>query len=261
LLPRIYTNKPRTRGEGYKGMLHNPDPKKGTDMQAGITALRRMHLRVIKESGLTGADEMLYPDNYSYLDDVLSYVAVGARSVENQQHRLVASGIDVAVGMKNPTNGSFPALLNSIYAAQIANEFKYNDYHVRTNGNPYAHAVLRGRVDIFGHNLQNYHFEDIIKFYRLYKEESLKNSAVIIDANHSNSGKQFIEQIRIVEEVVTNMTRNADVNEIVKGFMIESYLIDGNQPADGKEYGKSITDACLGWEKTEKLILNIADKL
>jgi 3-deoxy-7-phosphoheptulonate synthase len=261
LMPRIYTNKPRTRGEGYKGMLHSPDPRKGTDIQAGIMAIRNMHLRVISESGLTGADEMLYPDNFAYLDDVLSYVAVGARSVENQQHRLVASGIDVPVGLKNSMNGSLTVLANSIYAAQLPNEFKYGNNQVRTNGNEYAHAILRGSVDIFGNNLSNYHFEDIIKFYNIYGEQGLKNPAIVIDTNHSNSGKNPFEQRRIVREVMSNMRADKRIASLVKGFMVESYIADGNQDANGGVYGKSITDACIGWEKTESLIYEVADNL
>lgn len=261
LIPRIYTNKPRTRGEGYKGMLHNPDPEKGTDIGAGILALRHMHIRIIKESGLSGADEMLYPDNFPYLDDLLSYVAIGARSTENQQHRLVASGIDVPVGIKNPMNGSMPVLLNSIYAAQISNEFKYNDYQVRTSGNEYAHAVLRGSVDTFNNNIPNYHYEDVMRFIDLYKSENLKNSSIVIDANHSNSNKNPFEQVRIIDEIVRNCKWCSDFNSMVKGFLVESYILDGNQSPVGKEYGKSITDGCLGWEKTSALIRTVADKL
>lgn len=262
LVPRIYTNKPRTRGEGYKGMFHSPDPKKsGTDIQAGILAIRRMHTRIIKESGLSGADEMLYPDNYAYLDDVLSYVAIGARSSENQQHRLVASGFEVAAGVKNPMNGSLGVLLNSIYAAQISNEFKYNEFQVRTSGNPYAHAILRGSVDLFGNNIANYHYEDVMKLSEMYKKEGLKNPATVVDLNHSNSNKNPLEQVRIMHEITSNIRHSDSFNEIVKGFMIESYIEDGNQPADGKAYGKSITDACLGWEKTEKLIKDTANRI
>ena len=262
IVPRIYTNKPRTRGEGYKGMLHNPNPHNhGTDIQAGIYAIRHLHIRAISETGLSAADEMLYPDNFAYLEDVLSYVAVGARSSENQQHRLVASGVDVPVGVKNPMFGSFPVLLNSIYAAQIPNEFKYNDSQVKTGGNPYAHAVLRGAVDSYGNNIPNYHYEDIIRLYDMYVGEHLKNPAVIIDTNHSNSNKRPLEQIRIVKEVVSNMKICDKVNALVKGFLIESYIEDGNQPPDGTEYGKSITDACLGWARTERLIYDVADML
>lgn len=262
IVPRIYTNKPRTRGEGYKGMLHNPNPhNRGTDIQAGIYAIRHLHIRAISETGLSAADEMLYPDNFAYLEDVLSYVAVGARSSENQQHRLVASGVDVPVGVKNPMFGSFPVLLNSVYAAQIPNEFKYNDSQVKTDGNPYAHAVLRGAVDSYGNNIPNYHYEDIIRLYDMYVGEHLKNPAVIVDTNHSNSDKRPLEQIRIVKEVVSNMKVCDKVNALVKGFLIESYIEDGNQPPDGTEYGKSITDGCLGWAKTERLIYDVADML
>lgn len=262
IVPRIYTNKPRTRGEGYKGMLHSPDPhKKVTDIQAGILALRRMHARAISESGLSAADEMLYPDNVDYIQDLLSYIAVGARSTENQQHRLVASGFDVAVGIKNPMNGSFSVLLNSIYAAQIQNEFKYGDYQVRTTGNPYAHAILRGSVDIYGNNLPNYHYEDVMRFDEMYRKQGLKFPAVIIDTNHSNSNKNAFEQIRIVKEVVGNRRHCDRFKALVKGFLIESYIEDGNQSPDGTVYGKSITDACLGWDKTRELILSVAERL
>lgn len=262
IVPRIYTNKPRTRGEGYKGMLHSPDPhKKVTDIQAGILALRTMHARAIRESGLSAADEMLYPDNVDYIQDLLSYIAVGARSTENQQHRLVASGFDVAVGIKNPMNGSFSVLLNSIYAAQIQNEFKYGDYQVRTTGNPYAHAILRGSVDIYGNNLPNYHYEDVMRFDEMYRKQGLKFPAVIIDTNHSNSNKNAFEQVRIVKEVVGNRRHCDRFKALVKGFLIESYIENGNQSPDGNVYGKSITDACLGWDKTRELILSVAERL
>ncbi len=261
IVPRVYTNKPRSRGEGYKGMLHNPDPHKGTDIQAGILSLRHMHIRVMRESGLTSADEMLYPDNYAYLDDILSYVAVGARSTENQQHRLVASGIEVPVGIKNPMNGSIPGMMNSIYAAQISGEFQYHGNQVKTSGNPYAHAVLRGGVDVFGNNHPNYHYENLLELLGAYKQQKLLNPAVIIDTNHSNSDKKPLEQIRITKEVISVKKYSKELNELVKGFMLESYIEDGNQPPDGNVYGKSITDACLGWSKTERLIYDIADSL
>ncbi len=261
IVPRIYTNKPRTRGEGYKGMLHQPVPTKETDIQEGIYAIRRMHIRAISESGLTSADEMLYPDNLGYVDDLLSYITVGARSTENQQHRLVASGIEVPVGIKNPMNGSIPVMLNSIYAAQISNEFKYLEYQVKTCGNKYAHAVLRGAVDLFGNNIPNYHYEDVLKVSELYQKSGLSNPSVIIDTNHSNSDKKPLEQVRIVREVLTNYRHYKDFAKFVKGFMIESYIEDGNQPAGGAEYGKSITDGCLGWAKTEKLLYEIAEKI
>lgn len=262
VIARVYTNKPRTRGEGYKGMLHSPDPhKNATDIQSGILALRKMHIRVVKESGLFAADEMLYTDNLDYIYDVLGYIAVGARSSENQLHRLVASGIDIPVGVKNPMNGSLPVLLNSIYAAQIPNEFKYGDMQVKTHGNPLAHAVLRGSVDVYGNNIANYHYEDVIRLAEMYKKQGLKNPAVIIDTNHSNSGKQPLQQPRIVNEVLNNTYESSEFNEFVKGFLIESYIEDGNQsPADGI-YGKSITDACLGWEKTKNLLYRAAEKV
>lgn len=262
IVPRIYTNKPRTKGEGYKGIMHNPDPhRKVTDIQAGIIALRKMHLRAISESGLSAADEMLYPENHVYLDDLLTYVAVGARSSENQQHRLVASGVDIPVGIKNPMNGSMPVTLNSIYAAQIPNEFKYRTCQVRTQGNPYAHAILRGSVDVYGNNIPNYHYEDLIRFHDMYTAQNLKNPAVIVDSNHSNSGKNYMEQIRIVKEVVDNIRHCDKIRSLVKGFLIESYIEDGAQQPGGDEYGKSITDPCLGWEKTKDLLLRVADKL
>ncbi len=262
IVPRIYTNKPRTRGEGYKGMLHSPDPHADkTDIQAGILALRRLHARAISESGLSAADEMLYPDNVDYIQDLLSYIAVGARSTENQQHRLVASGFDVAVGIKNPMNGSLPVLLNSIYAAQIPNEFKFGDYQVRTSGNAHAHAILRGSVDIYGNNISNYHYEDVMRFAQLYENQGLSNPAVIIDTNHSNSGKNPFEQVRIIKEVVGNRRHCDKCKQLVKGFLVESYIEDGNQPANGTVYGKSITDGCLGWQKTEELVLSVAERL
>ena len=262
IVPRLYTNKPRTRGEGYKGMLHSPDPHNDKpDIQAGILALRRLHARAIAESGLSAADEMLYPDNVDYIQDLLSYIAVGARSSENQQHRLVASGFDVAVGIKNPMNGSLSVLLNSIYAAQISNEFKYGGYQVRTGGNEYAHAILRGSVDIYGNNIPNYHYEDVMRFIDMYRAQELKNPAIIIDTNHSNSNKNPFEQVRIVKEVVGNCRHCENFRDVVKGFLLESYIEDGNQPPNGSIYGKSITDACLGWEKTETLILSVAERL
>ena len=259
---RVYTNKPRTRGEGYKGMFHSPDPHVNrTDIQGGILSLRKMHIRVVKECGLFAADEMLYPDNLDYIDDVLGYIAVGARSAEDQMHRLVASGVDVPIGVKNPMNGSLPVLLNSIYAVQIPNEFKYKNMQVKTSGNPLAHAVLRGIVDVYGNNISNYHYEDVMRLYDMYLKQNLQNPAVIIDTNHSNSGKQPLQQPRIVKEVLSNAQISADFNRFVKGFMIESYLEDGNQSPSGGVYGKSITDACIGWNKTEKLLLQAADSV
>ena len=262
VLVRVYTNKPRTRGEGYKGMFHTPDPhNKATDIQAGILALRHMHIRVIEESGLFAADEMLYPDNLDYIDDVLGYIAVGARSSEDQMHRLVASGIDVPVGVKNPMNGSLSVLLNSIYAAQISNEFKYRAAQVKTSGNKFAHAVMRGAVDVYGNNISNYHYEDIMRLREMYNAQELANPAVVIDCNHSNSGKRPLEQPRIVGEVLSNAHLSSDFNGFVKGFMIESYIYDGNQSPSEGVYGKSITDACIGWEMTEELLLRAADRI
>lgn len=261
IIPRIYTNKPRTRGEGYKGMLHQPDPNSATNIQEGILALRKMHIHAIKESGLTAADEMLYPDNYAYVEDLLTYISIGARSSENQQHRLVCSGVELPVGVKNPMNGSTQVLLNSIYAAQIPNEFKYHHYQVQTEGNSYAHAILRGAVDTNGIHISNYHYEDVVKFSNLYEKIGLKNPAIIIDTNHSNSGKDAMQQIRIVNEVLNNKKHCTDFSKYFKGFLIESYLLDGAQDINGKDFGKSITDACLGWNKTERLVLQMADKL
>lgn len=261
IVPRVYTNKPRTRAEGYKGMLHNPDPHKGTDMQEGILRLRHMHIRVVSESGLTSADEMLYPDNYAYLEDVLSYVAVGARSAENQQHRLMASGADVPVGIKNPMHGSIPVLMNSVYAAQCSHEFQYHGNQVKTDGNPHAHAVLRGYVDGNGNNRPNYHYEDLIDVCAQYCAQQLLNPAVMVDANHSNSNKNPLEQMRIISEVLHTRKQSAVLAQTIKGFFVESYLEDGNQSPTENVYGKSITDACLGWEKTERLIYDIAEHL
>ncbi len=261
LIPRIYTNKPRTKGVGYKGMFSQPDPEHGEDIVKGIRTIRKLLLDAISESGLSAADEMLYPENYAYVQDLLTYVAVGARSSENQMHRLVSSGIDLPVGIKNPMSGSIPVLINSIYAAQSPQVFKYQNYQVRTSGNPYAHAVLRGRVDNYGNDIPNYHYETVMQVLDGYSraEGGLLHPAVIIDANHSNSGKRFKQQIRIVEEVLQNRQYDADFKRIVKGFMIESFLVEGCQKHD-EVFGKSITDPCLGWEDTERLILDIAEK-
>ena len=260
LIPRIYTNKPRTTGEGYKGMLHQPDPDKKPDLLAGIIAIRKMHIRAIEESGLTAGDEMLYPENRSYLDDILSYEAIGARSVENQQHRLTASGMDIPIGMKNPTSGDFSVMLNSVVAAQKGHRFIYRGYDVTTNGNELAHVILRGGVDKYGTNIPNYHYEDLIRLYHMYRQKDLQNPAVVIDANHSNSNKQFKEQIRIVSEIMHTRHCNPDLKVLIKGVMIESYLKEGRQDIGGNmEYGKSITDPCIGWEDTERLVLKIAE--
>ena len=261
VIPRIYTNKPRTRGEGYKGILHNPDPEKETDILEGIFSLRKMHIRAIGESGLSAADEMLYPENYAYVEDLLTYVTIGARSCENQQHRLVSSGIDVPVGIKNPMNGSLPVMLNSIYAVQIPNEFKYYTHQVRTGGNPLAHAILRGSVDLNGVNVPNYHYEDIIKLNGLYEAAKLKNPGVIIDTNHSNSDKRAEQQVRIAREVMENYRRDAGFAKHFKGFLIESYIEGGRQDV-GKQhtYGRSYTDECIGWGTTERLLYEIAEK-
>ena len=261
IIPRIYTNKPRTTGEGYKGMLHQPEPDQAPDLLAGIIAIRRMHIRAIEESGLTGADEMLYPENRSYLDDILSYEAIGARSVENQQHRLTASSMDIPVGMKNPTSGDFSVMLNSVVAAQSSHSFIYSGMDVTTSGNDLAHVILRGGVDKYGTCIPNYHYEDLMRLLCRYQERDLKNPAAIIDANHSNSNKQFKEQIRIVSEVLHSRKYNQEIKDLVKGVMIESYLKEGCQKIDGNRvYGRSITDPCLGWEDTERLIYKIAEE-
>ena len=261
IVPRIYTNKPRTDGAGYKGMLHQPDPDKKPDMLEGIIAIRRLHTRAVRETGFACADEMLYPENYRYLSDIIGYVAVGARSVENQQHRLTASGLSVPVGMKNPTGGDLSVMMNSIYAAMGDHTFLYRGWEVETAGNPYAHAILRGYVNEKGNSRPNYHYEDLIELHELYASRGIKNPACIVDCNHANSGKQYLEQIRIAKEVLHSKRHSGDIDALVKGLMIESYLEDGAQAIDAHVFGKSITDPCLGWEKTEKLILDIADKL
>ncbi len=261
LIPRIYTNKPRTTGEGYKGMLHQPDPDKAPDLYAGIMAIRKMHIRAMKESGLTAADEMLYPENRSYLDDILSYEAVGARSVENQQHRLTASGMDIPVGMKNPTSGDLSVMLNSIVAAQMGHRFIYRTMDVTTSGNPLAHTILRGGVDKYGQCMPNYHYEECVRLWELYQKKDLKNPAAVIDTNHSNSNKKYKEQIRIVSEVLHSRRYNPDLKKMIKGVMVESYLKEGRQDISADMiYGKSITDPCIGWEDTEKLIYKIAEE-
>ena len=260
LIPRIYTNKPRTTGEGYKGMLHQPRPTDAPDLRSGIIAIRKLHLKVMEECGLTSADEMLYPENRSYLDDVLSYEAVGARSVEDQQHRLTASGMDIPVGMKNPTSGDFTVMLNSVFAAQHPHNFIYRGCDVTTDGNEYAHVILRGGVDKYGSGVPNYHFEDLIRLHDMYEKTELKNRAAVIDVNHSNSGKRYKEQVRIVGEVLHSRSCSPELRTLVKGVMIESYLEEGCQPVNGGVYGKSITDPCLGWADTEKLLYTIAEK-
>ena len=259
LVPRIYTNKPRSKGVGYKGMFSQPDPNKSEDILKGIYAIRDLNVKAIETSGLTAADEMLYPENIYYVEDLLSYIAVGARSSENQMHRLVASGIDVSVGVKNPMSGSVLVLLNSIFAAQSGQTFKLNGWQVKTEGNPLAHAILRGAVDSYGNDIPNFHYETVMQVADGYAKSGIKNPAIIIDANHSNSAKKFKQQIRICEEVMQNRNYDADFKKIVKGFMIESFLEEGNQKED-VVYGKSITDACLGWDDTERLILDVADK-
>lgn len=261
LVPRIYTNKPRTTGAGYKGMLHQSDPHRAPDMFRGLISIRRLHIRCLEETGFSGADEMLYPENHRYLADILSYVAVGARSAENQQHRLTASGLDVPVGFKNPTSGDLSVMLNAVTAAQSPHDFSYGGFEVQSTGNPLAHAILRGSVNRFGTNLPNYHYEDLTELSDLYENSSLRNPAVIVDANHSNSGKRYEEQPRIAKEILHSMKHNAGVAKLVKGVMIESYLQDGCQKITESVYGKSITDPCLGWEKSERLIYEIAELL
>lgn len=261
IIPRIYTNKPRTTGAGYKGMLHQPEPDQAPDLYAGIIAIRKMHIRAIQESGLTAADEMLYPENRSYLDDVLSYEAIGARSVENQQHRLTASGMDIPIGMKNPTSGDFSVMLNSVVAAQSSHTFIYRGMDVTTDGNDLAHVILRGGVDKYGTCNPNYHYEDLVRLLGMYQKMELKNPAAVIDTNHSNSNKQFKEQIRIAMEIMHSRNYNPELKSLIKGLMIESYLEEGSQSIGSERvYGKSITDPCLGWEDTEKLIYEIAEK-
>ena len=261
IIPRIYTNKPRTTGEGYKGILHQPDPEKKPDLLEGLIAMRKMHLRAISESHLFAADEMLYPDNWPYLSDILSYVAVGARSVENQQHRLVVSGLDVPVGMKNPTSGDFSVMLNSCIAAQGHHTFMYRGNEVHTDGNPLAHTILRGAVSKHGNCTPNYHYEDFRRLIARYEQLHLANPATIVDANHANSNKTFYEQPRIVSEVLHSRRVSPEIHKLVKGVMIESYIEEGNQKINEHIYGKSITDACLGWEDSERLLLEIAENL
>ena len=261
IIPRIYTNKPRTNGTGYKGMVHQPDPTKGEDMLEGLISIRKLHRRAIEDTGFVCADEMLYPENYRYLSDLLSYVAVGARSVEDQQHRLTVSGMDIPAGMKNPTSGDLSVMFNSIYAAQSSHTFLYRGWEVHTDGNPLAHAILRGFVNKHGESLPNYHYEDLLLTFRLYTEKGLVNPSAIIDTNHANSGKQYLEQPRILSEVMHCCRHNKDIRCMIKGFMVESYLEDGSQGINDGVFGKSITDPCLGWEKTEDMLLRTADIL
>ena len=261
MIPRIYTNKPRTTGQGYKGMLHQPDPDAKPDMYKGLLAIRDLHMEALRDYDFSCADEMLYPENYRYLSDLLSYVAVGARSVENQQHRLTASGIEVPVGMKNPTSGDLAVMLNSITAAQSSHTFLYRGWEVLSAGNPCAHAILRGYLDYAGRSVSNYHYEDLLRVSDLYAQSGLANPSVIVDTNHNNSGKKYLEQIRIAKDVVYSRNQNDQIKGLVKGLMIESYLEDGAQGVQEHVFGKSITDPCLGWEKTEQLIFDLAEKL
>ena len=260
IIPRVYTNKPRTTGEGYKGMVHQPDPEKAPDLLAGLIAIRKMHIHAIQKSGFTCADEMLYPENYRYLSDILSYVAVGARSVEDQQHRLTVSGMDVPAGMKNPTSGDYSVMLNSVTAAQASHRFIYRSWEVETTGNPLAHTILRGAVNKHGETIPNYHYEDLRLLWEKYQEKKLKNPAVIVDTNHSNSNKQYEQQVRIAKEVLHSRIVDPELHTLVKGLMIESYIEPGNQKIGPNHvYGKSITDPCLGWEESEKLLYTIAE--
>lgn len=261
LIPRVYTNKPRTTGAGYKGMMTQPDPNKAPNIVAGLKAIRKMHINILKNTGFASADEMLYPNNYPYLEDVLSYVAIGARSVENQQHRLTASGLKVPVGMKNPMSGDYSVMLNSVLAAQLEHVFIYNDWEVETHGNDLAHCILRGAVDSYGRNIPNYHYEDLLLLSKMYDERELKNQAVIIDTSHSNCNKEFERQPMIAKGILHSMRHNESINRYVKGLMIESYLVEGQQKTDGSVFGQSITDPCLGWEASEKLVMEIAASL
>ncbi len=261
IIPRIYTNKPRTTGDGYKGMLHQPDPNAKPDMLKGIIAIRKLHMRALAETGFSCADEMLYTENTKYLDDLLGYIAIGARSVEDQQHRLTASGLDIPVGMKNPTSGDISVMMNSITAAQHKHTFIYRGWEAHSQGNPYAHAILRGYVNKHNQSMPNYHYEDLVHLCESYQKAQLQNPAVIIDANHANSGKNPFEQERIIMEVLGNCRYSAEIHKLVKGFMVESYIEDGAQKIGEGIYGKSITDSCLGWAKTERLIYNIAEKV
>ncbi len=261
IVPRIYTGKPRTTGDGYKGMVHQPDPSEKPDLFKGIIAIRKLHMRALRETGFSCAEEMLYPENHKYLDDLLAYVAIGARSVENQQHRLTASGLGIPVGMKNPTSGDLEVMMNAITAAQHRHTFIYRGWQAHSMGNPLAHAILRGYVNKQGHSMPNYHYEDLAHLWELYEQRGLQNPAAIIDTNHANSGKQYLEQIRIAKEILHNRRYNPNIASLVKGLMIESYIEDGAQKIGEGCYGKSITDPCLGWEKTERLILDIADEL
>ncbi len=261
MIPRVYTNKPRTTGDGYKGLLHQPDPEQKPDMYKGIVAIRQVHMTALKDYGFTCADEMLYPENHRYLNDLLAYVAVGARSVENQQHRLTASGLEVPVGMKNPTSGDLHVMMNSITAARHRHTFIYRGWEVHSHGNPLAHAILRGSVDMTGRYVSNYHYEDLIALGEMYAASGLSDPAAVVDTNHANSGKRWMEQIRIAKDVVNSRNSNDDIKRLVKGLMIESYLEDGAQKIGEHVFGKSITDPCLGWEKTERLILDLADML
>ncbi|MBQ7826648.1 MAG: 3-deoxy-7-phosphoheptulonate synthase [Clostridia bacterium] len=261
IIPRIYTNKPRTTGEGYKGMLHQPDPDEKPDMYKGIVAIRDIHMSALRDYGFSCADEMLYPENYRYLSDLLSYVAIGARSVENQQHRLTSSGLDIPVGMKNPTGGDLTVMMNAIKAAQSSHTFIYRGWEVTSDGNPYTHAILRGLVDFAGKSVSNYHYEDLLRTNELYEKMGLANPSIVVDTNHNNSGKQYLEQVRIAKDVIHSRNQNETIKRLVKGLMIESYIEDGACAAGEHTFGKSITDPCLGWEKTERLIFDIADKL
>ncbi len=261
IIPRIYTGKPRTTGAGYKGMVHQPDPSKKTDMSEGLIAIRKLHLRAIAETGMAAADEMLYAENTHYVDDLIAYHAVGARSVEDQMHRLTASGLNVPVGMKNPTSGDFTVMMNSCLAGQTSHVFMYKGYQAETSGNPYTHCILRGGLDKYGKSVPNYHYDDLERLVAAYSQFDIKNPACIVDANHNNSGKKWAEQPRIVKEVLHSCRHNDDIKKLVKGVMVESYIEDGNQAIGDGCYGKSITDPCLGWDKTKQLLLDVAELL
>lgn len=261
IIPRVYTGKPRTVGNGYKGIIHHPYIGSREDMAAGVIAMRNIHLKVIEASGLFPVDELLYPELVQYVADLLGYVVIGARSVENQQHRLVSSGIDVPVGMKNPVSGNIGVMLNAIETAQSPHHFLFNGWEVISRGNEYTHAVLRGYVTDGGKVLENYTYDNLKKIQATYLSRDLENPAFVIDCNHSNSNKQYLKQIDIANDVLDSMEKDESLMSMVKGLMIESYIEDGNQPVNCNVYGKSITDPCLGWEKTEKLILDINKRL
>ena len=260
IVPRVFSNKPRTNGEGYMGLVHQPDAAGRPDPFKGIIAVRSLHLRALRETGFTCADELLYPENHRYLDDLLAYVTVGARSVEDQQHRLTASGLGIPVGMKNPTHGDLDVMLNAIHAAQTGHSFIYRGWAVHSRGNPLAHAVLRGKTEA-GKSIPNYSYDDLRRLADRYLASGAQNPAILIDTSHANSGKDPFRQIEVVRDVIRSRQRDPEMASLVKGFMVESYLEDGSQEPGGGVFGKSITDPCLGWEKTEQMILEIAENV